>query len=430
MYSFPPFLYLLCRKGIVLNKIRGGTVVNTTVTPEGVPVITADPFSSENLMEPHMLHEQMREAGPVVSLEAYDTLWGMARYEQVNAALKDYETFSSAAGAGLSNFQKEKPWRAPSLLLEADPPFHTRAREVVGPILAPPVIKALQGNFQREAIELVDRLITLGSFDAMTQLAEVYTLKVFGDALGLPEEGRENLLPYANMVFNGFGPRNQLLAEAMANAQPVLQWVTKSCSREALRPGSFGAQIWAAADAGKIPEEWAPLLVRSLISAGLDTTISGIAATIYALASHPEQWSILRQDPSLAKSAFEETIRWESSVQTFFRTTTREVEVAGVHIPAGEKMLLFLGSANRDPRRWNNADSFDIRRNASGHVGFGMGIHRCVGQTVSRVEAEVLLTALVQRVERIEITGQLQRKPNNTMRAWSSIPVTLYPIAS
>ncbi len=404
-------------------------MVDIVVTPGGAPIITADPFSLENLMEPHELHEQIREAGPVVYLEAYD-VWAMARYEEVNASLKDYETFSSGAGAGLSNFRKEKPWRTPSLLLEADPPFHTRAREVVGPIMAPPVLKALRGDFEAEAVKLVDQLLTLGSFDVITQFAEVFPLKVFGDAVGLPEEGRENLLPYANMVFNGFGPRNKLLADAMADAQPVQQWITQSCSKEALRPGSFGAKIWAAADAGKIPMEWAPLLVRSLLSAGLDTTINGIAATIYALASNPEQWNILRQNPSLAKSTFEETIRWESSVQTFFRTTTRNVEVAGVRIPVGEKVLLFLGAANRDPRRWSNPDSFDIRRNASGHVGFGMGIHRCVGQTVARVEVEILLNTLLQRVERIEVTGQPQRKPNNTMRAWSSFPVTIHPLAS
>jgi cytochrome P450 len=160
----------------------------------------------------------------------------------------------------------------------------------------------------------VDRLATLSHFDAVSQLAEAYSLKVFGDAVGLPEKGRENLLPYANMVFNAFGPRNQLLEDAMAHAQPVQQWIAASCRREALRPGSFGAQVWAAVDAGKIPEEWAPLLVRSLLSAGLDTTINGIAAAIYALASHPEQWSLLHQDPSLAKLAFEETIRWESPV--------------------------------------------------------------------------------------------------------------------
>lgn len=401
-------------------------MTDTVTTPENVPVISADPFSLENLVEPHALHEQLRDAGPVVYLETYN-IWGMGRYEQVNASLKNWETFSSAAGAGLSNFRKEKPWRTPSLLLENDPPAHTHAREVVGPILAPPVLKALRGTFEQEANTLIDQLVALGSFDAVTQLAETYTLKVFGDAVGLPAEGRENLLPYANMVFNAFGPRNQLLADAMADAQPVQHWITASCSREALRPGSFGAQIWAAAEAGKISEEWAPLLVRSLLSAGLDTTINGIAATIYALASHPDQWSILREKPSLAAGAFEETIRWESPVQTFFRTTTRDVEVVGTRIPANEKVLLFLGSANRDPRKWSNADSFDIRRNASGHVGFGMGVHRCVGQTVSRVEAEIVLKALAQRVERLELASQPRRKPNNTMRAWSSLPVIVHP---
>src|SRR5437588_3080739 len=144
-------------------------MIEPATTPEGVPIITTDPFSLENLAEPHGLHEQLREAGPLVRLDYYG-IWGMARYEQVNAALKDWEAFSSAAGAGLSDFRKEKPWRTPSLLLEADPPAHTYAREIVGPILAPPALRALRGSFEREADELVDQLVTLGSFDAITQL--------------------------------------------------------------------------------------------------------------------------------------------------------------------------------------------------------------------------------------------------------------------
>jgi 4-methoxybenzoate monooxygenase (O-demethylating) len=214
----------------------------------------------------------------------------------------------------------------------------------------------------------------------------------------------------------------------MATAPAAQKWVIDNCRREALSPDGFGAQIWAVADTGKISEEWAGLLVRSLLTAGLDTTLNGIAAAIYGLATHPNQWSALRDDPSLAASAFEEAIRWESPVQTFFRTTTREVEVSGVRIPDGEKVLLFLGSANRDPRRWANPERFDIRRNASGHVGFGMGIHRCVGLTVSRVEGEIILAALAQRVERIEMSGQPRRRPNNTLHAWSSLPVTVQKI--
>jgi cytochrome P450 len=354
----------------------------------------------------------------------------MARYEEVSAALKSWKTFSSAAGAGLSNFRKEKPWRTPSLLLEADPPAHDRARDVVAPLLTPRALRAVREHFEREANALVDRLVALGSFDAVTQLAEVYPIKVFGDAVGLPEEGREHLLPYATLVFNAFGPRNQLLEDATANAQAAQPWIAANCQRGALRPGGFGAQIWAAADAGKIPEEWAPLLVRSLLTAGLDTTINGLAASVYALASHPDQWSMLQADPSLVKFAFEETIRWESPVQTFFRTTTRDVEVARVRIPAGEKVLLFLGAANRDPRQWDNPDRFDIRRNASGHVGFGMGVHQCVGQSVARLEGELVLTALARRVERIEITGPPQRRLNNTLRAWGSLPVIVQAVAA
>ncbi|HET9920833.1 MAG TPA: cytochrome P450 [Ktedonobacteraceae bacterium] len=400
-------------------------MTETATTPEGVPVITADPFTQENLSEPNILHEQLREAGSVVYLDAYG-IWGMARYEQVNAALKDWKTYSSAAGVGLSDFRKEKPWRPPSLLLEADPPAHTRAREVVGPVLSPRAMEALREPFEREAALLVERLAAQRSFDAVTELSEAYPLKVFGDAVGLPEEGREHLMAYGNMAFNAFGPRNQLLENSMVGAQAVQQWIAESCRREMLRPGGFGAQIWAVADTGKIPEEWAALLVRSLLTAGIDTTVNGIAAAIYGLASNPEQWSLLRENPSLAASAFEEAVRWESPVQTFFRTTTREVEVDGVHIPAGEKVLLFLGAANRDPRHWSNPERFDIKRNASGHVGFGMGVHRCVGQTVARVEAEIVLKALARRVERMEISGQPRRRPNNTLHAWSSLPVTVY----
>jgi len=400
-------------------------MTETVTTSDARPVITADPFTPQNLTNPHPLHEQMREAGPVFYLDHYG-VWGMARYEQVNAALKDWRTFSSASGVGLSDFRKEKPWRTPSLLLEADPPAHTRAREVVNPILSPPALEALRGEFEQEAVKLVDGLAALGSFDAVTQLAEVYPLKVFADAVGLREQGREHLLPYGNLAFNAFGPRNQLLADAQASTPGVQQWVTENCKREALRPGGFGMQIWAVADTGKISEEWAGLLVRSLLTAGVDTTVNGISAAIYGLATHPEQWQLLRDNPSLAASAFEEAIRWQSPVQTFFRTTMREVEIAAIRIPAGEKILLFLGAANRDPRRWTNPDNFDIKRNATGHVGFGMGIHRCIGQTVARVEAEILLKVLARRVERIELTGQPLYRPNNTLHAWTSLAVTVH----
>ena len=169
------------------------------------------------------------------------------------------------------------------------------------------------------------------------------------------------------------------------------------------------------------------MLVRSLLSAGLDTTVNGLGAAIYCLARFPEQWARLRKEPSLARNAFEEAIRFESPVQTFFRTTTRQVDISGFRIGEGEKVLMFLGSANRDPRRWENPDTYDVKRPTSGHVGFGSGIHMCVGQLLARLEGEVMLSALARKVGAIEITGQVKRRYNNTLRGLDSLPITITP---
>jgi 4-methoxybenzoate monooxygenase (O-demethylating) len=165
------------------------------------------------------------------------------------------------------------------------------------------------------------------------------------------------------------------------------------------------------------------VIVRSLLSAGVDTTVHGISAVLYGFATHPAEWQRLREQPSLARVAFDEAVRWESPVQTFFRTTTSDVRLGGVVIPDGAKILMFLAAANRDPRRWVEPDRFDLSRDPSAHVGFGMGIHQCVGQHVARLEAEAVLTALARRVESIEIAGPTKRHHNNTLRAWESIPM-------
>ena len=396
----------------------------STNASNGVPIIPTDPYALDILADPLPFHHEVREAGPLVRLVRYG-VWGMARYAEVASGLRDFETFSSAAGVGLSDFRKEKPWRTPSLLLEADPPAHTRARQVVGPLLTPRALERWGESWACAADALVDRLVASGSCDAVSDVAEAYALAVFPDAAGLPEEGREHLLPYGHMVFNAFGPRNALLADALAHAELVQASIAASCRREALHPGSLGAQIYAAVDAGTITEQEAALLVRSLLSAGLVTTVTTLAAALFAFAAHPEQWQLLRQDLAVAAPAVEEVLRWESPVQTFCRTTTREVEVAGTPLPAGEKVVLFLGAANRDPRRWDDPDRFDITRNAMGHVGFGLGIHLCVGQTVARLEGKLLLTALARRVERMELAGQSQRRLNNTLRAWEHLPLML-----
>jgi cytochrome P450 len=390
-----------------------------------IPTLDFDPYAPENLTDPYPMHEAVREAGPVVKLKAYPTLVACARHEQVHAVLNDHANFISGAGVGLSNFKLEAPFRPKSLILEADPPQHTQMRTVLSRILSPKAVQQIRAAFTAEAEALVDRCIAKGSIDGIHDLAQPYPLKVFPDAVGVEGEGRENLLVYGDLIFNSMGPRNELLAKAAARMGPVTEWIMAHCRREHLRPGGFGDQIYQAADAGEITHEEAPLLVRSFLSAGVDTTINGLGNALFALAHHPAEYAKLHADLSLARPAFEEALRWESTAQTFFRTAGCATQIAGVPIEENTKVLCFLGGANRDPRKWPEPDRYDIARRPSGHVALGSGIHGCVGQVVARLEGEVVLTALARRVKAIELAGPHTRRLNNTLRALDTLPLRL-----
>ena len=240
-----------------------------------LPTSAADPFGHEVLEDPLPLHAALRDAGPVVYLQRYG-VYAMARYEQVHAALRDWQSFQSGAGVGLSNFRTEKPWRPPSLLLEADPPRHDAPRRVLSGLLVPRALRRLRAEWTAAAHELVDRLLAAGpEFDAVPALAEAFPLRVFPDAVGIPVAGRENLLPYGDFLFNAFGPHNDLVAAGAARAPELSAWVNAQCARDVLAEGGFGAQIWAAADRGEITAEQAPLVVRSLLSAGVTPPCTG-----------------------------------------------------------------------------------------------------------------------------------------------------------
>lgn len=397
--------------------------MTTTLSSSAIPTNDADPFSDELLENPLPLHAALREAGPVSYLTTYD-VYALARYDQVRAALSNWQDFQSGAGVGLSNFRHEKPWRPPSLLLEADPPRHDAPRRVLTKILGPRALHKLREDWTSDADALVDTVLAEGrEFDAVTALAQTFPLRVFPDTVGISKEGRENLLPYGDHLFNAFGPHNHLVAKGAPRVAELSGWASAQCHRDALSDKGFGADIWAAADRGEITYDQAPLIVRSLLSAGVDTTVHGLSATLFAMATNPDQWQRLRQQPSLIRGAFDEAVRWESPVQTFFRTATRDVRLGEVTVPDGQKILMFLGAANRDPRRWERPDEFDLSRDPSGHVGFGMGIHQCVGQHVARLEAEAILTALARRVASLRPAAPAKRHHNNTLRAWESIPV-------
>jgi cytochrome P450 len=392
--------------------------------PEGIPVLDIDPFDYAFFDDPYPHLHVMREAGPVFWLSKYNCA-AIARHAEVVEVLRDWERFTSARGVGLVDYAKDERFRPQSLILEVAPPIHTKTRSAMIKVLSPRVIRQLREHFAREADKLVDRLLELETFDGIPDLAETFPLTVFPDSLGMKREGRDNLLPVGDLVFNSFGPENEIFLKSKPLAERGFAWLEMQCKRENLSDSGFGKAMFDLVDQGHLEEREGEVMVRAMLMAGVDTTVNGIGGSVYAMCTAPDQFEVLRDDPGLARNAFEEAVRWMSPAQSFFRTASRDTEIAGAPIAEGTKILLLLGSANRDPRRWNDPDTFDIRRDAVGHVAFGNGIHMCVGQNLARLEGEVVLEALARKAATIELTGPARLRYNNTLRGFASLPMRI-----
>jgi len=254
-----------------------------------VPELTIDPFDKDFLADPFKVHPRLRDAGPLCFLPAIGC-YTMARYGEVQAAPKDWETFVSGRGVGLADFSREAPLRPPSLLLETDPPMHDRTHGLMNRIASLGALHTIMPEWQAKADTLVASFTKKGAFDAVPNLAEAFPLSVFHDLIGLREKGRENLIPYATVAFNAFGPRNALLEESMEAARDVAVWVAESCKRDMRRPGGWGMQVYEAADRGDCTHDEAERLVRSFLTAGVDITVNGIATLVHAFAEFPDQY--------------------------------------------------------------------------------------------------------------------------------------------
>ena len=392
--------------------------------PDGIAAWEFDPYDEAVLCDPVPYYSELRARGPFVYLPQYAML-ACGRHAETKEVFSDSARFVSSRGVGLADFKHDPPWRQPSIVLEVDPPYHSKTRTVLARALSPRRVNALADVFRRAADELVDSLLERGACDAVRELAEVFPTTVFPQAVGLNDIDHNHLVDYGTMVFNALGPDNRLRREALATARDIVPWISAQCQRGQLRPGGFGADIYAAADSGEINDEEAGLLVRSLLSAGIDTTISTLGNAVWCLATYPEQFAKLCDNPKLARATFEETLRFTSPVHSFCRTVASDTEIGGIALAADSKILCVLGAANLDPRQWPDAERFDITRRASGHLAFGVGIHACVGQNVARAEGEAVLDALARKVRTIELNGEVTWRPNNAVHALAQLPVTL-----
>jgi cytochrome P450 len=307
----------------------------------------------------------------------------------------------------------------------SDGEAHDRLRRVVIRPLTQTTLKSLEDEVEREAEAVVDRLCAGGRFCATRELATYLPMTIVANAVGLPEEGRERMMAWSTDMFNCFGPMNERARNSMPVLSEMMHYAHKHAVPGKLKPGSWAEAIHHAAAAGEVPPEAVPVMMIDYMGPSLDTTIFAISSGVWLFAKHPDQWDLVRGDPSLISGAINEILRIEAPLQDFSRYVAHDYDLDGVSLPKGSRAIVFYGAANRDPRQFTEPDRFDVRRdNAGRHMAFGAGPHMCLGQNLAKLEMRALFTVLARRVKRFRIEEE-ERMLNNILRGFSRLIVTV-----
>jgi cytochrome P450 len=388
------------------------------VTAPTIPTDDVDLFTDAARVDPYPIYQRLRDAGPVVHLTRHD-LYALPRYADVRAALMDWETFSSARSVFVD---REMNAQLEGITLCSDPPEHTELRAVLGRPLRQDRMREIAPRIDEAATQIVEELVTKGGFDAATELAQHLPMTVVSELVGLGEAHRGRMLEWAAAIWDVQGPQNERFGAAMPLVQEFLGFAATEAVPGKITPDGWADQLYQAADRGELPRDKCPALMLDYVTPSLDTTILAITNAIALFAAHPDQWAMLREDRSLIPHAINETLRLESPVPQFSRVLTHDHEVDGVALPAGSRVALLYGSANRDERHYPDPARFDITRRPSDQLAFGRGEHVCIGMHLARMEMTALLERLADRVEAFEVLGS---RPilNNGLRGLDHLDV-------
>jgi cytochrome P450 len=362
------------------------------------PELAVDLYTDAAIADPYPLYRTIRDLGPAVWLSAHDA-WAIGRFDDVRAALRADGVLLSGHGVGLNDVVNVPGSR---ITLSTDGELHRRLRGVLMKPMMPSALRAVQTEVEALADALVADLVARESFDGIADFAQHLPVAIVSHLVGLPEEGRQRMLEWAKATFDALGPMNARAHGATPLLFEMMQYAV-GVERASLAPDGWAAQLFAAADAGKIePSDVASMLI-DYIAPSLDTTILGLGHLLFQLGRHPEQWAMVRADAELVPRAIDEALRLEAPVRAFTRYAAADYDVAGTAIPAGSRVLVLFASGNRDERRFPEPDRFDLTRDARDHLGFGHGVHRCAGSHVAQLEMQSLLRAMRARVETIEV---------------------------
>ncbi|MGE3621677.1 MAG: cytochrome P450 [Acidimicrobiia bacterium] len=401
-----------------------------------------NPFAAEVIEDPYPVYAALREQGVVFSPDA--GAWMVSRFDDVRDVLRSHDRFSSELNGQRGTEDPElaavaaRGLRRVSVLSNADPPEHTWYRRLVAPRFTPNGLRGLHELIDGIVNHLIDDFVERGSCDLIEEFCVPFPAHVFGALMGTDPADIPLLRGWADDRSEALGwdaglvtkPRMIELIESNLEMQSYLLTLIERVRREP-RDDLLSLMVH-----GKIPgfgdrsleDDELMSMLQILLDGGNETTINLLGSGTSLLLAEPEQLALLRDDPALIPNAVEEMLRVESPVQALFRTARHETEVGGVEVPAGAKLVVLYGSANRDERRWPDPARFDVRRaDAKDGLQFGAGIHFCIGAHLARLEGKLAFEALLRRLPGLRLAEgveQLRHRPSPILRSLVSLPVT------
>ena len=386
------------------------------------PVFNEDIYGDEIIGNPYPVYKELRDMGPAVWMSSHD-FWVLPRYKEVSAALKNPKVFSSAHGCMLNKPTNEA---TKGIMLCTDNSEHQELRRIYAEPLLPTSVSKLKPRFQELVEPLIENLIQQDEFDVVSDLAYFLPVTVVTELIGLPDDGRDQMVEWASQIFNAFGPLpNERTEMGMAITQKVLEYLHSGDTIKKLKPGGLGARLFEYVDSGKISQFSAESMLFDYLTPSLDTTISATGSLVWLLGQNPEQWELLRSNPALIPGAINETLRLQTPLRSFSRYVTEEHTMDGVTLPKGARVAILYASANRDERQWQDPEKFDIERDNVEHMAFGYGPHMCPGMHLARLEITTILEAMIKQVNRIEI-GEPEHIIHNTIVALKKLPTSFH----
>jgi cholest-4-en-3-one 26-monooxygenase len=363
-----------------------------------------------------------------------DGFWSVTRFDDCVGVNRDYEHFSSARKATLfHDFDEEFLEQQRMMMLNMDPPLHTRYRRLVNKGFTPRMIRDLEANVVVSTESILDAVCESGSADFVEQISAELPLRVIADLMGIPQEDRHLVFDWSNRMIGADDPEYQVSAEASGQAaMELFAYADQLCEQKRLDPHTdlFSILTQAEIEGDSLSQLELDLFFLLLSVAGNETTRNLISGAMVAFFDNPDQWERLRSDRSLRPSAIEEMLRYVSPVMHFRRQATTDVMIGDQKVTEGDKVVFWHISANRDETVFADPDRFDVGRMPNNHMAFGGGgPHFCLGANLARMEIRVMFDRLLDRMPDIHLDGEVQRLRSNFINGIKHIPVAFSPSA-